>query len=61
MNPQREDYEDALNKELLIDTPNNDLAIRTIRELLGYVQLKNGDAHPSLFLESKANTKLLTE
>ena len=32
-----------------------------VRELLGYVQMKNGDAHPSLFLESKANTKLLTE
>jgi hypothetical protein len=32
-----------------------------VRELLGYVQMKNGDAHPSLFLESKADTKLLTE
>jgi hypothetical protein len=59
MNPQREDYEDALNKELLIDTPNNDLAIRTIRELLGYVQLKNGDAHPSLFLEAAPKPTLL--
>ena len=162
MNPQRDDYEDALNNEVLFaDTPNSDLAIRTIdydpngnpnsqraidlalaegltvvfpaanellididnehsfqmfmkqmdilkkyvgatgdtitpsrhglpgrhivvrldhditeterillqaclgsdrvRELLGYVQMKNGDAHPSLFLESKADTKLLTE
>jgi len=25
------------------------------------IRMKNGDAHPSLFLESKANTKLLTE
>ena len=32
-----------------------------VRELLGYVQMKNGDAHPTLFLESKADTKLLTE
>ena len=31
MNSQRDDYEDALNNEVLFaDTPNSDLAIRTI-------------------------------
>jgi hypothetical protein len=59
MNPKREEYEDALYKDLLIDIPNSDLAIRTIRELLGYVQLKNGDAHPSLFLEAAPKPTLL--
>jgi len=30
-----------------------------VRELLGYVQMKNGDAHPTLFLE--AGQKMLVE
>jgi len=30
-----------------------------VRELLGYVQMKNGDAHPSLFLEAAPKPTLL--
>jgi len=29
-----------------------------VRELLGYVQMKNGDAHPTLFLEANPAEKL---
>jgi len=33
-----------------------------VREVLGFVQIQNGDPHPTLFLEAKApEQKLLTE